>query len=484
MLVWQSPSYVLHPGLDAEALGQIRSVDPEGARAEIDGEFLQGLSIFFDADALEACVSDERPPETTKGTGVGAADPASGSGKDSFAAAVAYADGARVALAAVRQWQPPFNPSNAIAEASDFFKSYNVTSIVGDKYAPGFVIEGFAQHGVTYSTALNDASTQFLEVLPLINSGRAVLLDHPELLRELRGLERRRGPSGRDRIGHRPAAHDDLAVRCVCRTRESCAKASDRRPRTVFGGVRSLPRRSAQPQLEFSHRRRRSELGRILSEPKRVRSQPMLTIEKEDDKRGSAHELRRLRVREISSVDRPANRRRFLIIKSEAAFTESGNPPPTRKTERKTERNNDMEAPNFENHSARVEVVTKLVTSADPKGIRERADALVIKFADAFQRANPALSRVAAETRAYEEHPQLYEADMAGQLAGEDAPSVAPVVKTHVATERQKIEQELEQRVDKLFAATTSLTREQCWGLVYENDPQLISRLNKATSGY
>ena len=81
VLVWQSPSYILHPGLDAAALVQIRAVDPEGARAEIDGEFLQGLSVFFDADALEACVSDgvrERPPETTKGTVVGAADPASG----------------------------------------------------------------------------------------------------------------------------------------------------------------------------------------------------------------------------------------------------------------------------------------------------------------------------------------------------------------------------------------------------------------------
>ena len=87
-----------------------------------------------------------------------------------------------------------------------------MTSIVGDKYAPGFVIEGFAQHGVIYTPSLNDASTQFLEALPLINSGRAVLLDHPGLLGELRGLERRGGPSGRDKVGHRPGAHDDLAV--------------------------------------------------------------------------------------------------------------------------------------------------------------------------------------------------------------------------------------------------------------------------------
>ena len=37
------------------------------------------------------------------------------------------------------------------------------------------------------------------------------LCDLAELLRELRGLERRHGTSGRDRISHRPGAHDDRA---------------------------------------------------------------------------------------------------------------------------------------------------------------------------------------------------------------------------------------------------------------------------------
>lgn len=35
--------------------------------------------------------------------------------------------------------------------------------------------------------------------------------DVPERLRGLRGLERRRGPSGRDRVDHRADSHDDLA---------------------------------------------------------------------------------------------------------------------------------------------------------------------------------------------------------------------------------------------------------------------------------
>jgi hypothetical protein len=51
------------------------------------------------------------------------------------------------------------------------------------------------------------------EVLGEFRAGLTTLLDPDvsELLRELRGLERHRGPSGRDRVDHRPGQHDDLA---------------------------------------------------------------------------------------------------------------------------------------------------------------------------------------------------------------------------------------------------------------------------------
>ena len=41
------------------------------------------------------------------------------------------------------------------------------------------------------------------------------LLDVPDLLRELRGLERCRGTSGRDRVTHAPGGHDDCANACA-----------------------------------------------------------------------------------------------------------------------------------------------------------------------------------------------------------------------------------------------------------------------------
>jgi hypothetical protein len=44
-----------------------------------------------------------------------------------------------------------------------------------------------------------------------VNGARVEIPDDPALLRELRGLERRRGPSGKDRVDHVPGAHDDRA---------------------------------------------------------------------------------------------------------------------------------------------------------------------------------------------------------------------------------------------------------------------------------
>jgi hypothetical protein len=51
-----------------------------------------------------------------------------------------------------------------------------------------------------------------------VNAGNVELLDVPGLLRELRGLERRRGPSGRDRVDYRAGGPEDRAnaVAGVC----------------------------------------------------------------------------------------------------------------------------------------------------------------------------------------------------------------------------------------------------------------------------
>ncbi len=213
VLVWQAMAPAMNPTLPADYIERMKEEDPEAYRSEVLGEFRAGVSTFFDPDAL-ADVVDEGVRERQPKAGVkyrGFVDSASGSGKDAFSVAIAHKDGERVVLDACRAWRPPFNPSGVIGEASEVLRRYFVSRVEGDRYAPGFVEEGFRGHAIAYEPTKLTRSELYLELLPLVNAGGAVLLDNPTLLRELRGLERRRSSTGRDRVDHRPGAHDDLA---------------------------------------------------------------------------------------------------------------------------------------------------------------------------------------------------------------------------------------------------------------------------------
>jgi hypothetical protein len=96
-------------------------------------------------------------------------------------------------------------------EAGRLLSNYQLTMVNGDRHGGEWPREALRAHGVRYELAHKVKSDLYRDLLAAVNSGRANLPDHPELLSELRGLERRRGASGRDRVDHRPGAHDDLA---------------------------------------------------------------------------------------------------------------------------------------------------------------------------------------------------------------------------------------------------------------------------------
>ncbi len=213
VLVWQASAPAMNPMLPTDYLQRMAADDPEAFRSEVLGEFRAGVSTFLDPDTVAGSVETgvrERPPAPGISY-VAFDDPASGSGADAWTKAIAHRDGDRVVLDVLRAWAPPFNPSGVIAESAALSKAYGLHATTGDRYAPGFVLEGFRARGVTYTPSAMDRSSLYLEFLPLCNSGRLRLLDLPDLLRELRGLERRRGTAGRDRVDHAPGQHDDRA---------------------------------------------------------------------------------------------------------------------------------------------------------------------------------------------------------------------------------------------------------------------------------
>lgn len=212
VLVWQASAPAMNPTLPADYLRRMEQDDPEAYRSEVLGEFRAGVSTFLDPDAMAACVEGgvrERAPVAGLSY-VAFCDP-SGGRHDAFTVAIAHADGERAVLDVVRAWPAPFNPAGVIAEACELLRRYRLHAVTGDRYSAEFAAEQFRSHDITYRSSERDRSALYLELLPLINAERAVLLDDGETLRELRGLERRRGSAGRDRVDHRPGARDDRA---------------------------------------------------------------------------------------------------------------------------------------------------------------------------------------------------------------------------------------------------------------------------------
>jgi len=216
VLVIQSPSRTLNPTLPAEIVEQALADDPVAAAAEWMAEWRSDIAGFVTQEILQAC-TDHNVAVRSPQQGVryfGFVDASSGSGKDSFATAVAHAEkGDQAVLDLAHERRPPFNPSSAIEEAANLLKSYRISSVQGDKYAANFVIEGFAKHGIRYTYSELDRSEVYLECLPLLTSGRAKLLDSKRMLSQFASLERRTLPTGKDRVDHPRGdrAHDDLS---------------------------------------------------------------------------------------------------------------------------------------------------------------------------------------------------------------------------------------------------------------------------------
>ena len=90
-------------------------------------------------------------------------------------------------------------------------KAYRINSVRGDRYGGEWPAEQFRKYGVSYEASERTKSEIYVDVLPLINSHLAALLDNATLMRQFIGLERRTARSGKDSIDHAPGAKDDVA---------------------------------------------------------------------------------------------------------------------------------------------------------------------------------------------------------------------------------------------------------------------------------
>ena len=215
ILLAQGASRDFNESLPQSVVDRQMERDPASAAAEYLGQWRDDVETYVSRDVIEAAVDRGlvvRPPRPSLKY-VGYVDAASGAGRDSFCTAIVHREGDIAVLDAIVEQRPPFNPSEAARDAAALLKSYKITECRGDKYAAGFVVEAFGRHSVQYRYCDNDTSTNYLEALPMLNSGRVRLLDDRRLVEQFCGLERKTSTAGRDRVDHGGGdRHDDLAA--------------------------------------------------------------------------------------------------------------------------------------------------------------------------------------------------------------------------------------------------------------------------------
>jgi hypothetical protein len=172
-----------------------------------------GVGALVDRDVIVSCLMPgvrELPPSNTISYRA-FVDPSGGS-SDSMTLAIAHHDGMRdsCVIDALREHVPPFSPESVVAEMAQLLRSYNVSSVTGDRYGGEWPRESFSRHNISYELSAMTKSQLYAALLPLLNSARIELLDSGRLISQLANLERRTARGGRDSIDHPQGQHDDV----------------------------------------------------------------------------------------------------------------------------------------------------------------------------------------------------------------------------------------------------------------------------------
>ncbi len=266
-LVVKGSTVQFNPTADEGWIEKQLAADPEANRAEYLAEFRGDWSAYVDRDTVLACVEadvHERPfavgPRYTAFV-----DP-SGGQHDSMTLGIAHRHGERVLLDTALEWKAPFDPTEVVTDIVAALRRYRCTQIIADRYAGAWVEGEFRKHGIYFKASDRDKSSIFLDALPLLTSGTAMLLDSPRLISQITQLQRETGKTGRDRVVKMRGAYDDLANAALGALVEAAAKRGMSYHEHDGGWPRPQPRvllgyekgkamtRRRQPSISTRHR--------------------------------------------------------------------------------------------------------------------------------------------------------------------------------------------------------------------------------------
>ncbi len=214
-----------NPKIDRSFLVEEQARDPKAFEREYLALFQDSISGFLNTALLKEAVDHdskgdpivERPPEPGHFY-VAALDPAFR--RDAFGFTICHADEKRgIVQDVIRRWKSdgntPLEPQIVLLQIKTLLQKYRIPVVYSDQYHLESLQQlalnfGFAIEGVDF-TGQSKAAI-FGNLQSLVNQKRIHLVDHPELVKELRSLEMRLTKMGTVQISAPQGGFDDLAA--------------------------------------------------------------------------------------------------------------------------------------------------------------------------------------------------------------------------------------------------------------------------------
>jgi len=236
--VWQLSSQEMNPTISASFLDRERCRSEERFRREFLAEFTDSISGWIVPELLDPCIVRLRTelPYASDGIFLAVADPAFV--RDDFALAIlSRKDDGRIVVHRVARWSgtkaAPLGHEDILGQVKSILAEYQLNSLTGDQYCFDLIRQHLDKLGIYYRKYSFDARTRpeiFANLRYLLSQRKIELLDHPELLRQLRSLQEHRTDRGQVDIRPAGGAKDDLAVAVALAAHELAKEPSGPSP--------------------------------------------------------------------------------------------------------------------------------------------------------------------------------------------------------------------------------------------------------------
>jgi Terminase large subunit, ATPase domain len=219
-LVWQVTTEEMNPAVTKQFLDKALQRNPETFNREHLAVFTDSISGWITPEILDPCIARGRRelPPVRDAIYAAALDPASRHNDFAFAILHRSPDG-MIVVDRVARWtgtkSAPLAFESVLGEIKSILDDFGINSAVGDQWCSDVIRQYLLKLGVSYEISVFGGQTRaklFTNLKHLLVQGKIQLLDHPELLRQLRNLQEERTDRGQIDVRPSGGMKDDLAV--------------------------------------------------------------------------------------------------------------------------------------------------------------------------------------------------------------------------------------------------------------------------------